>query len=159
MTGAEFERLLQQRDGFLKCVDAGERAVQFDAFLARLAGDEDAGEFVTGGDHQVGKGFVIEQPRVVLRLDVLDQPVLGQQGFDFAVGLDDVEIDDIVQQAGLLELELGGGLEIAADPIAQGGRLADIDDAAFVILHQVDAGRFRQGLGFVGEFFEALVHE
>ena len=93
----------------LSCVDAGERAVEFDAFGARLAGDVDAGEFVVERDHQVGEGLVVEQPGVVLRLDVLDQPVFGQQRFDFGFGLDDFEIDDVIEQACLWNSSLVEG--------------------------------------------------
>ena len=119
VAGAELERLLQQRDRFLELVDAGERAVELHALGARLAGDVDAGEILVGRHHQVRERLVVEQPGVVLRLDVLDQPVLGQQGFDLGVGLDDLEVDDVVEQPGLLGLELGRRLEVGADAVAQ----------------------------------------
>ena len=84
MTGPEFEGLLQDRDGFLEGMNAGERAEEFDALRSGLAGDVDAGEFLAGGDHQIGECLVVQQACVVSRLDVLDEPVFGQEGFDFA---------------------------------------------------------------------------
>ena len=159
VAGAEFERLLEQRHRLLQRVDAGERPVKFHPLLARLAGDVHAGELFVGRDHQVGEGLVVEQPGVVARLDVLDEPVFGQQRLDFALGLQDVEVDDVLDKARFLVLELHPTLKVAANAVAQRGRLADVDDPALVVLHQVDAGGFRQGFGFFREFVEALVHE
>ena len=89
----------------------------------------------------------------------LMSPVFGKQSFDFAVGLDEIEIDDGFAQPGFFMFEFGCGLEIAGDAIAQAGGLADVDDMTGGVFHEIDAGRFRQGFGFFGEFFEALVHE
>ena len=57
-----------------------------------------------------------------------------------------------------MEFELGRGLEVGADAIAQRGRLADVDHAALVVLHQVDAGRFGQGFGFFEELGDGCRH-
>ncbi len=159
MTGAELERLLKMRDRFLERIDAGERPIQFYAFGAWLPGHVDAGKFLVRGHHQVGVGLVVEQPGVVFRLNVLDEPVLGQKRLDLTVGLNDLKVDDQFPQRSLLEIELGGRLKIAGDPVAQAGGFADINHAALVILHQVDAGRFREGFGLFGKPRETIVHE
>lgn len=100
MTGAEFESLLEHGDGFFEGVDAGEGAVEFDAFGAGFSGDVYAGEFVAGGDHEIGEGFVVEQAGVVSGLDVFDEAVFSQEGFDFGVGLEDFEVYDLIDEAG-----------------------------------------------------------
>jgi hypothetical protein len=45
-------------------------------------------------------------------VEVFDEAILGEEGFDFGFGLEGVEIDDVVEEAGLAEFELGGGLEV-----------------------------------------------
>ena len=60
VAGAELECFLEERDGFLQGIDAGEGAVEFDAFGTGFAGDVDAGKFIAGGDHEVGVRFVIK---------------------------------------------------------------------------------------------------
>ena len=92
----------------------GERTVELHPLRPRLARDVDAGEVLIHRDHQVGIGLVVEQAGVELGLDVLDQAVLGQQCLDLGVGLEDLEVDDLIHQPDLLVLELGRGLEVAA---------------------------------------------
>ena len=87
VTGAKLERPLQKRDRFFQRINTRKRPIKFNPLRARLAGDEHSREFIPRGDHQVGECLVIQQPCVVLRLDVLDEPIFGQQRLDFAVGL------------------------------------------------------------------------
>ena len=58
----------------------GERAVELDPRIARLAREVDPREILAGGDLKVGKGLVILEVVVVLGLDVLDQPGFHQAG-------------------------------------------------------------------------------
>jgi len=69
-----------------------------------------------------------------------------------------VEIDDVIEQAGLFEFQFGRGQEITADTITQAGRFADVDHPAFVIFHQIDAGRFGQRFGLLRELGESILH-
>ena len=64
----------------------------FDAAGARLARELDAGKILARGDLQVRKRLVVLQILVVLRLDVLDQPGFHQQGVDFALGVEVVDV-------------------------------------------------------------------
>ncbi len=140
VTGAEFEGALEVLNGFFELIDARERAVKLDAVGAGNAGDVNAGIIVIERDHQVWVSFVIDEADVEARLDVFDQAILGQQCFDFAFGLKGFKIHHVLDHLGLETFELGAGLEIRANPVAQGGRFANVDHAAFVVLHQVDTG-------------------
>ena len=51
-------------------------------------------------DLQVGKRLVVFEFLIESRLNVLDQPGFQQQGIDFAVGLDVVEVMDFGDQIG-----------------------------------------------------------
>ena len=139
--GAELEDPLQDLHRAAEAAGAGERAVELHAAGARLAGDLDAREIFVRGDLQIGKGFVVAEVAVELRLDVLDQPGFHQQRVDFALGFDEV---DVVRFADELEGALiagGGGQEVAAGAGAQVVRLADVEHAAGLVLKQVDARR------------------
>ncbi len=65
----------------------------------------------------------------------------------------------MLEQAGFGVLELGAGLKIGADAVAQGGGLAHINHAALVILHEVDAGGFGEALGLLVEVLDAFIHD
>lgn len=158
MTGAEFEGLLEMGNGLFELIDAGEGAEELDAFGAGCAGDVYAWEFVAGGDHEIGIGFAIDQAGVVFGVEVFDEAVFGEEGFDFGIGMKDVEIDDIGEEAGFAEFQRGGGKEVGGDAIAEAGGFADVNDAAFVVLHEVDAGGFGEGAGFFEELGEAVGH-
>lgn len=148
MAGAEFKGFLEIRDSVLELVHAGEGAVKFDAFGAWGAGNVYAWKFVVGGDHEVGIGFAVDEAGVVFGMEVFDEAVFGQQRFDFGFAVKDVEIDDFIEQARLAEFERGGGEKVGGDAIAQTGGFTDVDDAAFVVFHEVDAWGFVQGAGF-----------
>ncbi len=142
--GAELEDLLQHLDRTAQAPADGERTVQLDASILRLARQLDAREILAGGDHQVRKRLVVLQVVVVLRLDVLDQPGLHQQGVDFALAFQVVDVADLgnpVRRPQLLRGRLG---EVAAGPRAEVLGLADVDHPAGGVLHQVDAGRLRK---------------
>ena len=159
VAGAKFEGPLEVLDSFFELINAGEWAIEFDAFGAGDAGDVDAGIIIVERDHQVGVGLVIDEANIKARLDVLDEAVFREERFDFAIGLERFEIDDVLEQAGFGVLELGAGLEIGTDAVAQGRGLAHINHSAFVILHEVDAGGFGEALGLLVEVLDAFIHD
>lgn len=118
VAGAELEGFLEDVEGLFELVGAGEGAVEFSVFGWGLSGDVDAGVVICGGDDEVREGFVVELAGVELGLDVFDEAVFGEEGFDLGVGLDGIEIDDFEEEAGLFCFEASGGEEIGGDAIA-----------------------------------------
>ena len=107
----------------------------------RLASDLDTRKVLVRRDLQVGKTLVVAEVAVELGLDVLDQPRFHQEGVDFALGFDEV---DVVRLAHELRGSLVVGRrrqEVAAGAGAQVLRLADVDHPAGLVLKQVDARR------------------
>ncbi len=90
--GAELEDPLQDLDRPAQALGPGERAVELDAAVERLAGEVHPGKVLAGGDLEVGERLVVLEVLVVLGLDVLDQPRLQQQGIDLAVGGQEVDV-------------------------------------------------------------------
>ena len=62
----------------------------------------------------------------------------------------EVDVGDELHEVGGARV-LGGGLgEVVAGPVAQVLRLADVEDHALGVLHEVDAGRGRELLDLLG---------
>jgi len=92
--------------------------------------------------------LVVAQPDVELRAMALDELLLGQQRL--GLGLRDEEVDrahpaDEVEAASVRPREVRG------DPLADRGRLADIEHAAVRVLEHVDARRVGQLLSLLVE--------
>lgn len=87
------------------------------------------GEILAVEDLQVRKRLVVLELLVEPRLDVLDEPGFQQQGVDLAVGFQHIDVGDFWDEVGGAAVELGGAVEVAADPAAQVDRLADVDHA------------------------------
>ena len=148
--GAELEDALQHLDRLPQALGAGERAVELDAAAPRRARELDAREVLADADLQVGERLVVLQLDVEARLDVLDQPGFQQQGIDLALGGEEVDVGDELDEVGGAAV-LGGGLgEVVAGAVAQVLGLADVEDAALGVLHQVDAGRGGKLLDLLG---------
>ncbi len=81
----------------------------------------------------------------------LDQVVLEGERLHLAVGDDEIEVGDLLDHPGLVELGRPRGLEVRADAIAQHAGLADVEDLAPGVLEQIDAGPGRQLLELLGE--------
>lgn len=140
--GAEFENALEELNGFAQGVDADERAEGFGAFVfggVGVSGDVDAGVVVAEGDDEVGEGFVVEEPGVEAGLDVFDQPVFGKQSFPLGLALNDVDLGDEVEHGRFLRAQFCRGDEIGGDPIFEVACLADVEDHARSIFHEIDA--------------------
>ena len=98
---------------------------------------------------QVGIMLVILQEDVIVRLVQLDEVALQAQRLQIGIAQEDIEIVDMTDH----RRNLGGVLritEIGAHAVLQIDRLADIDDGALRILHQVAARAFGEhaDLGF-----------
>ena len=148
--GAEQERLFQRGDGAVNRLGTGEGAEVVALALVRAAVLGDPGEVVLAGEHDVGEGLVVAQQHVVARLEPLDQVGFQQQGFDLAVGNDDLQrlgLRHHPAQAVGQSLELG----VVGDPPSQVAGLADVDRVAPAVEHAVDPGGGAQGADAVTE--------
>lgn len=90
--------------------------------------------------------LVVLEADVEARLVALNQRFFEDQRLDLVFLDDEVNIADITAQMNSLEAVFGAGVEVAANPVAQLLRLADVNDLAPFVLHQVDAGLHRQVL-------------
>jgi hypothetical protein len=91
-------------------------------------------------------------------VDVLDEAAFGEEGLDLRIAGEDVEIADEFQEALLAappHAQVGGGYEVGADPALEAARLADVDDDAAGVFHQVDARGFGEDPGLFAEAWEA----
>ena len=115
-TGAELEDFLQHLDRPAKLPWTGERPVKLRIAAFRLAGELHAGKILANVDFQVGERFAVAQIAVVLGENILDEPGFHQQGVDFALRFEKVDIADFPHESGRA-LIFGGRLEeIAARP-------------------------------------------
>ena len=94
------------------------------------------------GQQQVGIALVVAQLHVVARLELLDQVGFEQKGLRDRVGLGHLDVDHPVDDAADA-VDLAARrllLPVAPDAAAETLRLADIDDVAARVLHEIDAG-------------------
>ena len=89
---------------------------------------------VVGGDDNPWIGFVVPEQNVVARLQRFDPFILQQQRFAFRSCETDIYLPDARNHAHDA-LDLGARVEIAAHPLAQVLRLADIQRRAVTVLH------------------------
>ncbi len=97
VAGAKFESALEELDGIAEGTDVGEWAEDLGGFEFRfvgIAGDEDAGEIIAGGDDKIGEGLVIELHGVETWSGVFDEAVFGEECFPFGFAFDAIEIVD-----------------------------------------------------------------
>ena len=100
----------------------------------------EGGKILAGVKAQADVGLVIPEDHVVAGPVLLDEGVLQEKGLFLGVGDDKIE----VAHAGNEERHHRSGvgpLEIVADAAPEVFRLADVDDGALLVLHEVDAGR------------------
>ena len=115
----------------------------------------DAGVGVGRVDAEEQEAFVVLEEDVVAGAVLLDELRLGEGRLGFGAERDGVEVGDGADQAAEAGLGLGEGrgAEVGGDAGAQGGRLADVDDAAAAVAHEVDAGAVGEGREFVVDEF------
>ena len=125
-------------------VDARRRGVRPEvaaAVVDQLAGALDPREVVAQRDLDVRVALVVLEPDVEARPVALDQVGLEQERLRDRIGLGDLDVRDPVDDApdpvDLATERLL--LPVRADAVAQALRLADVDDVAARVLHEVHA--------------------
>ena len=92
-----------------------------------LAGEVDARELLVEADPDVRIGLVVAQADVELRPVALDELLLGEQRLGLGLGDQEVDRRDPVDH---LRRREWAAREVARDPLADRGRLADVQDLA-----------------------------
>ena len=115
------------------------------------AHDVEARVVLLEGQPEVGMILVVAEADVVQRLVALDEVVLESQRLHLGVGDHELEIGDVLDHPGLVELRRAGSLEVRPHPVAQHPGLADVDDRAVYALEQVDPGPVWKLLELVGQ--------
>ena len=98
------------------------------------------------GDDDIGEGLIVAQQRVIFGLVILDELVLGDEGFDLTADREVFEVVDLRHHGADFGREITRGTEIARDAAAQGGRLAHVQDVAVLVLEDIAARPGRQAL-------------
>ncbi len=143
----------QPPDQVHRLVDAHRRCVRTEVATAvgrQLAGPLDAREVVAQGDLDVRVALVVLEPDVEARLVALDEVRFEEQRLADAVDLGHLHVGDPVDDLAD-PMDVAGPaddllLPVAPDPIAQALGLADVQDVAPGVLHQVHAGAVRESL-------------
>ena len=118
------------------------------AVVDELAGPLDTREVVGQRDLDVRVALVVLEADVEARLEALDEVDLEEQRLADRVGHRVLDVRDPVDD-GPDPVALGRAallLPVAADAVAQALGLADVEDVAAAVLHEVDAGAVGQVL-------------
>ena len=143
LAGAVLEHALQQLHRVAQRPHRHERPVDaraLEALVGGVAGDVHTREVVPHRDGEVREGLVVLQPVVVGRMDVLHEARLHQERLPLAFAGDEVEVLDELEHGLLARTEVGRGNEVARHAAGQHRRLADVEDRARGVLHEVHAG-------------------
>ena len=142
----------QPPDEVHRLVDARRRGVRTEVAAAvgrQLAGPLDPREVVGQGDLDVRVALVVLEPDVEARLVALDEVGLEEQRLADRVDLGDLDVDDPIDDLADAMVSAVAGdllLPVAADAVAQALGLADVQDVAPGVLHQVHAGAVRESV-------------
>src|SRR5262249_37162160 len=142
--GAELEQTLQHLHRLTQTASTGEGAIELDAAAAWHASEFDTRKVLAHSNLKIRKRLVVLQLDIEARLHVLDEPGFHEQGIHLAVGLDEIDVGDDLDQVAGARILGGRFREVVGGAIAEVLRLADVNDPALVILHQIDAGRGRE---------------
>ncbi len=139
--GPEFEDFLEDLDRPPKALGSREWAVELDPSVEWLPGEVDPGEVVAGGDLEDKERLIVLEILIMLGLDVLDEAGFEEQGVDFAVGGEEVDVCDLADPVAD-SLIVGGRLvELRAGAARRFLAFHDVDHLPPLgVLHQVDAG-------------------
>ena len=107
--------------------------------LAVAPGDHHPGPFLAEGDLEADVGLVVLQPDVVEGAMLLDEIVFEDQGLLLGLGQDAVKVVNPFQQQTDEGSSIVGFSEVGPHPAAQVDRLADVQDPAAGVLHDVDS--------------------
>ena len=148
--GAKLEDALEHLHRRPEALGAGEGAIELHAAAARRARELDARKLLANADLQVRERLAVLEIDVEARLNVLDEAGFHQESVDLGVGGQKVDVGDLLDHVGRTLVLLGRPGEVMPGAVTQVLGLADVDDPALGILHQVDAGRRRELLHLVG---------
>lgn len=95
--------------------------------------------------------LVVLEPDVEEGLVTLHQFSFEMERLLLGMGDHVLEVGDRLGEGACLALHAGGGAEIGADAVAEVGSLADVDDVALGVAHDVDAGAGGDAGKLVGE--------
>ena len=139
---ADPEMPVDEMDGLTRASGRAERAEVAGAVVLDLSAHVDPGELLADGQLEIGKALVVLEPEVELRPVLLDVVVLEEGGFFLGAGQDVVDVGRLPQD--VPDLDVRVGQEIGADPVAEGARLADVEDLAGGVPEEIDTGLGRE---------------
>ena len=102
--------------------------------------DPRPGDLVGQGHGQPGVGLVVAVADVVAGPVLLDQVVLELEGLDLALDQHPLQRRRGLDHGRGPRVQVAHRLEVAGRPLAQGDRLADVDDPPVAVTEQVHAG-------------------
>src|SRR5262249_42612388 len=142
--GAEREHLADRVERLPHGRRTGEGAEVAAPVLHDTTRDEHAWPRILHRDLDAHVALVVLQPDVVARPVLLDQVVLENERFLVVGGDQRLDVDQALDQEAYLA-PLVTAAQVGADPRAQIGRFADVDDLGVLVLEEVDAGSRRNG--------------
>ena len=101
--------------------------------------------------------FIIFQQNVIVRFMALDERVLKNQCFKFAVCDNHIEVSYFFNHSSNLREMFS--VKIAADTVFQFFRFADVNHVRFTVEHDIDAGKQRQIIGLCPKRFQFRIQE
>ena len=122
------------------------------AVLLHPPGEGQARERLFQVDAQVRIMLIVLEKDVVVRFMQLDEVAFEAQRFEVAVAQENVEVVDVGNHGGDFRRVLRVA-EVGADAVFEVDRLADVDNRAVFVLHQVAAGAFGQHPDFQLQLF------
>ena len=122
------------------------------AVVRRFVGKREA-RIGPAGETDKGVALIVLEQNIVVRLMLLDEGVFEDQRLELAGDKDGVEMVDLRDHAAGLFIVARAELEILADTVFELFRLADVDDLARCVHHQINARGERQVVGL----FEQLL--
>ena len=137
--GADGEAAQQQIEGVADGVGMRVRAEVAGALALAAAHDHRPGELLVDRDGEERIALVVAQPDVEPRPVLLDEAVLQHQRLDLVAHFDPLDSGCRGHHLGGARVQVARVLEVVGQALAQAGRLADIDDAAVLVLELVRA--------------------
>ena len=125
-------------------VGAGVRAKVFRSVFLDTAGHQEPRECLLHGQLQVRIMLVVLDPDVVPGLMLLDQVALQNEGLDFVIGDDRLQIRHLFHQSPDLDGVFCAWLKVGANPMPEGNRFPHIDDPPVLVLEKIYAWLVRK---------------
>ena len=151
------QRLGDGVDDVPRLAAAAEGAEVARAVLPRAARNAHGGVLLPQIHPDEGIALVVLEEDVVVRLVALDERVFQHQRLELARRDDDVEVRNLFHHGRHLGQVLP--VEIAADPVFQFFGLADVDDLAVRVQHDIHAGQQRQPGGLILQLRKIALHD